>query len=253
MSDVCEQCGEVHLTPKGYPACPGHLRNGTRHGVQVRPIGAACRLELGKRTIHPGFGLCYVHGGALPNIVQAAQREIAEYECARLSIEVDIGPAEALMRLVRKQQGVVDFLDELLATMPRVHPEDDEITGYSDDGKPIYRRGEPGIYGRTYHVSGIPTGEAKPNVLYTMWREAKRDLAEFTAAALRAGVEERLISVQESARDELTETYVRALLGGIEAAGLSEPQAEVLRHAIADALRRESPAELGGPARPSET
>lgn len=174
----------------GHGDCGGKTRKGT-----------PCERPKGWGTPHPGIGSCKFHGGSTATHVKAAEREMAKRACVSLGIPVEIHPAEALVREVFRAQGNVDFYESLVAELP-THPEPDEyVAGEPGAAEGHWVRGDPGVYGRTYHVSGLPTGEAKPHVLVTLYNEERGRLVAATTAALKAGVDARRVEIaQEQAR-----------------------------------------------------
>ena len=181
-----------------------------------QPQGVTCGEPAGFGTSHVGIGRCKFHGGSSPTHVKSAQLELARRECDRLGIPIEIDPTEALLREVWETVGNVEFYRTLVQQLP-AHPDDDEITGYTDDMKPIYKRGEPGVYGRTYHMSGLPTGEAKPHVLVQLYNDDRIHLVDVTGACIRLGIEKRRIDLEERRAAEVFRAVSQALsLMGLE-------------------------------------
>jgi hypothetical protein len=130
----------------------------------------------------------------------------------------------------------VAFYRQLVAELP-THPGDDIY----DEENERWQRGEVGIYGRTYHVSGIPTGEAKPHILVVLYGQERDRLRVVAAEALRAGVEERRLQIAEADAAMLLAAQARALV----AMGL-QARLEEFRLEFVSALRAEEPrASLG--------
>lgn len=162
-------------------------------GAKTRS-GTDCGRPAGWGTDHSGIGRCKNHGGSTPNHKRAAQKEIARRECATLGLAVEIDPGEALIQELWETAGNVAFYRELVQQLP-MHPEPD---AYVDgEGGGHWKRGDAGVYGRSYHVSGIPTGEAKPHVLVALYNEERKHLAAVAAAALKAGVDQRRVELEQ--------------------------------------------------------
>ena len=206
-----------------------------------QPPGTLCNNVAGERTQHLGVGRCYLHGGSTETHNKAAQVELARRACDRLGIPIEVSPVEAILNAVYESAGNVEFYRSLVAQLP-VHPEDDEIVGVNDKGSPIYKRGEAGIYGRTYHVSGIPTGEAKKNILVQMYDEERDRLAKYVHEAVTLGIEERRVQLEENRAVEV----FRAVTLAFAAMGLESRFSEFREH-FANALNggRPVPASLG--------
>lgn len=195
-----------------------------------QPAGVLCTRPKGWGTNHLGIGRCKRHGGSTPTHKAAASKEIARRECAALGLEIDTTPGEALLAEVRRTAGNEAFYRALVQELP-VHPADDEqIT--DEGGKSHWTRGEPGIYGRTYHQSGIPTGEGKPHVLVQMWMDERKHLENVTTAALRAGVEEARLRLAAADASRIDTAQAQAFL----AMGLGD-RVEEFKDAFINALR----------------
>jgi hypothetical protein len=210
--------------------------------------GKPCERPKGWGTSHPGVGRCKLHGGSTPNHEKAAQVEIAKRECVALGLPIDTTPADALMEEVREACGNVAFYRELVQQLP-THPADDvlvpavEVEGEDGKSQTIpahWERGDPGIYGRTYHVSGIPTGEAKPHVLLQLYNDERKRKLEAATAALRAGIEERQVRIAEADAERIETANVRAFT----AMGLADRLEEFRGH-FYRFLAGDEPAHLG--------
>lgn len=201
---------------------------GQRYG---QPEGVLCTRPKGWGTQHPGIGRCKRHGGATQSHARAAELEIARRECERLGVPVEIDPGEALIRELWETAGNVAFYRSLVQALPP-HPEPDRRT-VEADGDVTWERGEPGVYGRTYHVSGVPTGEARPHVLIGLYNAERAHLTNVATAALKAGVEERRVRMAETDAARIFDAQIHAL----ETIGLRDRLDEFHR-AFAAHLRR---------------
>jgi hypothetical protein len=174
--------------------------------------------------------------------VRSAEIEIARRECLSLGLSIVTDPTQALMDELWEAEANCQFYRQLVAQLPS-HPGADEFIPPEDDGdNGHWERGETGVYGRTYHVSGIATGEAKPHilvVLYNQERDRRRAVAE---AMLRANVEERRVRMVEADAAKILRAQMTALL----AVGLGD-RLEDFRRAFVDALRASEPVALGSP------
>lgn len=196
---TCDRCDTEH-NPS---CCQGHS---SRTGKQC-----------GKRPVKGGTK-CATHGlakgtpGRAAADARVAERELEEQARAavmRFNARRDIHPAEALIDLVQYQAGIVEYWRGEVELVDR-----DALTWG------ITREKDDGTDKGTTH-------EAKPNVVYSMLREASRDLAEYCKAALAAGVSERLVQVAEQQGHQLVAVFVATMsrLGvdvspGSEAAGV---------------------------------
>jgi hypothetical protein len=199
-----------------------------------------CHNVAGKGTKHKGVGRCSRHLGATANHEKAASVELARIECETLGIPIQISPAEALLAEVFEAQGNVVFYRNLIKELP-THPEPDVFV--VEDGEGYWQRGKTGVYGRTYHVSGVPTGEGKPHVLVQLYNDERKRRREAAEGALKAGVEERRIRIAEADAERIMDAQMKVLM----AMGLTD-RLEEFRQSFATHLRGDDgdePAHLG--------
>lgn len=173
MSDKpydCPTCGQTH--PRG---CQAHKKAARGGGPCLRePI--------------PGGTVCKWHGGNSPRAQAAATQRLATIaaaeQVARLGLRVDIHPADALIDLVHWTAGEVAYWRA-------------QVVAIEDEG------GHKALtWGVTKEKSGGDdfgtTQEAKPHIAYVMLRDASDRLAQYAAAALKAGVDERRVKLAEA-------------------------------------------------------
>jgi hypothetical protein len=201
------------------------------------PKGALCRQRAGWGTDHPGIGRCKRHGGKTPSHQAHAQVEIIKRTADRLGVPRDVEPSQGILEMVCEAAGNVEFYRQLVADLP-THPKDDTLT--IEDDEPHWQRGDPGIYGRTYHQSGIPTGEAKRHILVQMYDEERDRLERYIKDALAAKVDERRVVLAEAEAKEL----FAAVGAAMTQAQLTPEQAEAFRRALAINLRNAQPAAI---------
>jgi hypothetical protein len=199
-----------------------------------------CIARAGSGTAHLGIGQCKFHFGNAPVEVRKAEIEIARQACERLGLSIVGDPGDFLLSQVWEAAGNVEYYRSLAAQLPS-HP-DPDIVEMGDDGERRYVRGDPGVYGRTYHVSGIPTGEAKRHILVQMYDDERDRLTKYIAEALKAGVEERRVRLAETSARDLLAAVGRALT----AAAVSPEQGEAFRRALISDLRGAQPAAAAG-------
>lgn len=172
--------------------------------------------ERCKKAAIKGGKVCATHGGRARQVkAKAAERveKVAvEKEALRLGIVVEVDPGEAL-------------LGALYRAWADLHYYDDRVNQHQAAG------GE--VYGRTYHASGYETGEAKRHILVQMREDATKRVAEISALALRAGVEERRVRLAEAdARGLATE-----VIGALADIRAPKELAERFKAALAARLR----------------
>ena len=234
----CEKCGQQHKI------CAGHHKEyteDTHELISMRP----CRKPPLKEA-----AICDKHGGNNPRVRENALRKREEKEIraevVSLGIRIEVDPIDALLNDIWETVGNIEFYRSLVQELP-THPEPDEIVGENKNHQPIWKHGEPGIYGKTFHQSGLPTGEAKPHVLIQMYNDERKHLVTVTSAAIRLGIEEHRLQLEES---RATEVF-RAVTLAMEMMGLSARSEEFRGH-FASAVRtirseRFVPASIGAP------
>lgn len=174
-----------------YPRCGAKKRS-----------GETCGQAAGWGTPTPGVGRCKLHGGCTPGQQVGARKQLARGAVIAFgltddtSIE-DVDPRDVLAEELWRTVLTVRALEHLVAELPH-HPDDDTYVPEAQDGRAAHwKRGAPALYGRTYHLSGAPTGEAKPHVLWVMLREERKHLKEVAAECVKAGVETARVEIAE--------------------------------------------------------
>lgn len=205
-----------------------------------QPKGVLCKRVAGHGTDHLGVGRCSRHGGSTETHKRSAEVELARIECETLGISIETTPAEALIRSVWAARGDFEFYQGLVRELP-IHPEPDEYIDGEDGEDGHWERGQPGVYGRTYHVSGVPTGEAKRHILVQLYEDAQKRLADFASAALKAGVEERALRIAEADAVRINDAQMKAC----EAMGWADRWEEYRGHFNAFLAASDEPAHLG--------
>lgn len=163
--------------------------------AQSKQSGERC-----KRAASIGTTVCRIHGAASPTVKAKVERDRAERE-ARLAVELwggrtDIDPATALLELVQLKAAEVQFWRD------RVHAiqQDDEKSLTWSTTKEKTGGEDRGI-----------TREAKAHVALQLLHKAEGQLGDFAAAALKAGVDERLVKIAESTASQFR-TVIEAVL-----------------------------------------
>lgn len=157
-------------------------------------------------------------------------------ECDRLGIPVEIDAAEGLLRSIAVANGNIIFYQALVNELP-IHPGPDTFVMTGDGG--YWERGAPGLYGRTYHVSGVPTGEAKESILVQMLDKERTRFEALCIAALKLNLDERQIEAAKAigeAQAQMVAALIRAIFGDPQL-GLSADQVRVALGVAAQHLR----------------
>lgn len=156
------------------------------------PMSRRCKArnrrgeQCGQPAI-PGGTVCRYHGGAAPHVAARASARhaaaLAEADAAKAVAlfggKRDVHPAQALLELVQRKAAEVEYWR---ARVSDLH-EQDLTFGVTKVESGVDRDQD----------KDITTVEAKPNILLVMLRQAEQDLAAYSAASLKAGVDQQLI------------------------------------------------------------
>lgn len=191
-----------------------------RCGAKTRAGGTCTQWPIA------GARRCRMHGGRTQKARERAQVQRALRALGEVPAE-NVDPAEALLGLVTQKWAEVQWL--------RIKV--DETSGVA--GSPEER--DPLIWGLTKHETGVgpqgpvdqETHEVAPNIWWKLLREAEDQLAKYSTAALRAGVERRQIELQEAHALHLAQAITRIL----DQLGLSQDQARLVPTVVPQVLR----------------
>ena len=164
MSNPAQGSGE----PQSHATCGAKTRDGDP--CRNPPMSGATR--------------CRMHGGATPRGRAAAERRLAEAEAVRhvtaFGARTDITAPEALLELVQSKAAEVAYWDGRVSELG-----DDERAGL------LLAKTEQGL-GPQGPVD-TETRQAGPHVFVVMLHKAQDQLAAYSAAAIRAGVDRAMV------------------------------------------------------------
>ena len=124
--------------------------------------------------------------------------------------ELLVDPVNALLHVLFVAAFDAELVEQQVDRL-MVEPEGD--TFVRDEGG-VLKAIEPGmaaLYGRTYHLTGVFTGEGRPHVLWGMHEAAQRRLREAAESCLKANISERRTQVAEREAHGLV-AFAHALL-----------------------------------------
>ncbi|MFC7402906.1 HGGxSTG domain-containing protein [Citricoccus sp. GCM10030269] len=202
-----------------HTTCKAHTRSGAR--CKNRPI--------------IGATVCRMHGGSSPRVRAAAERRVAEDSAREILGTIDPDapdehPVETLLILIRQKRAEVMWLQSV-------------VRGFSEDQL---------IWGLAEHRTGIgpegpvdvETRKTEQNVWWRLLREAENQLASWTIAAAKAGVDERRLQIAEAEAAMI----VRILETFINRLQLTPERHSEARDIMAGVLRELDQAEQGSAA-----
>ena len=204
------------------PPRPGSRRVLAEEGRIVNQCSAKSKRsgERCRKPATPGSPVCAMHGSKSPRAIVAAERRLAEKLAADLwGGRRDVHPASALLELVGWKASEVEYWRH------RVHELQQE-----DEAALTWGRTKEKLGGEDHGT----TREAKPHVALTLLHKAEADLAAYCAAALKAGVEERMVQLAQTTAGQFRQ-IITAVLADARL-GVSA-DAVLIDQVVADALR----------------
>jgi hypothetical protein len=186
----------------------------------------SCRQPPGAGTAHPGVGRCRWHGGSSPQAQLSGQLVIARQEAMVMGTPLPMEPHEAILQCIAIAAGEVRYASEQIAkleledavgmvvtthTRPRkffggAEIADDEGTV---DGEATAVAGDRSATG---WVTEVKHEAPALHIWITTRRAAMDRLVQYSATALKAGVEERRVRVAESVGQALADAMRGVLL-----------------------------------------
>lgn len=217
------------------------------------PIPGRC----GARTRSDGFcgqlpmkaqRRCYIHGGKSPQAQAAAltrlERRRAEQalrvEVGKMGGRIDVESAEAMRELVAAAYANVLVLEEAIAALD---PGPGLISARMTLAEALGGEREPRPPEGVYGPSGAH-GDGAPHILWQMYGEERDRLLRAAKACLDAGVEARLVEIEESKAMAQVAEFREIFLAALAAVELTPAQREALGQAIAGEIRRRRPGAL---------
>ncbi len=179
-----------------------------RCGAKTRqPPFQPCRNPAG-----PG-GRCRKHGGASPQVLAKAKRDLERAEAEKAvrtyGLPVDVDPADALLQEVHRTAGHVAYLGQIVGDL---------------------ERGEL----RQWAASGEGGGHWDVSVWVKLYQSERAHLVGVCRAAIAAGIAERQVQLAER-QGELVGELLKV---AVEAANLTPPQREAAYAAVRGHLAR---------------
>ena len=209
--------------------------------TSAQPAKCGAKTKNGgtcQRDPVPDARRCHYHGGSSPQSLKAAERKRQTREARRAltlfgeTPAEHVDPAEALLELIARKHHEVNALREVL-----------QLIADGWDGDDLMRH--PYVWGVVKHEQGTgpegyidrTTSAAEPSVWWKLLREAEDQLARYTTAALKAGIEERKVRIAEAQAVMMAQVVDRALTR----MGITPEQRRQLDPLIAEELRNAAP------------
>lgn len=187
--------------------------------------GGKCKMAAGAGTDHLGIGRCKLHGGASPNAQLTGVVELARREAAVMGRPLDIAPGEALLQCIRIAAGEVQYASDRIAELDV----DDAIVGQRTVKTRPLSEGKDGESPTQTVEEVTVTTAADLHIWIHVRRQALDRLVNYSAVALKAGVEERRVKIAEQT-GQLIANVIRGVLTDLGVADHPEAPNVVRRH-----------------------
>lgn len=148
--------------------------------------GKTCEQKAGWGTDHVGFGHCKLHGGSSPGGRKYGKVLAAQWEVTQWGGRLDVTPAEALLELVQTKAAEVAYWQYRVGLLQ------DEVRAGVLTERTVDEDGN-GPLGPSNKSVEVRTADL--HVFLKALHKAQEQLAAFSAAALRAGVDEAVVKI----------------------------------------------------------
>lgn len=192
-------------------------------GAKTR-AGRPCLKPAGAGTTHVGVGRCRLHGGASPNAEVAGQVALARREAVVMGVPIDVEPHAAILTCIRIAAGEVQYCSERIAEL---EPEDAVGAVTIRTVRPL--KLEQGAESSHRTVEETRFDAPALHIWILARRQATDRLVAYSAAALKAGVEQRRVEIAEQQGQLLVEV-IRGVLHDLGVADHPEAPAVVRHH-----------------------
>lgn len=156
---------------------------------RVKHGGHLCKRRAGAGTEHLGYGPCHFHGGTLPNIIKAIQKEIAYEGMVTYGLPIDIDPNSALLAELARVNGHVIWLGLQVREL-RI---DDLVFGVSSVEGPDAAKKN----GKVQNSVDWVKRTAAPNIWLQLYQTERRHLVDVSRFIIGAGIAERQVDIAE--------------------------------------------------------
>ena len=167
-------------------------------GAKTR-TGGTCKRVAGFGTSHVGAGRCKSHGGATRNGELSGNLELAKRDLVVMGREIPIEPADAILLAIRITAGEVAYCCERIAELEEAFTTVEVVKT-----RPL-SLGAEGESASVTVEEVTRTTDAKLDGWINARRDAMNRLVAYSAAALKANIEERQVRVAERFGDEIAE------------------------------------------------
>jgi hypothetical protein len=186
----------------------------------------ACHRPAGWGTQHQGEGRCKLHGGNSPTHKKGVERERARAAVVTYGLPKDVDPTTALLEEVQRTAGHVAWL----AVKVQGLSEDELVWGVTKETTNWERN--PDTEG-VQSADSVVERRAEVNAWVKLYQTERAHLARVSAAAIQAGVSERIVNVFR----QVGQTYIQLIDRVMEQMDLSDAQRLALPGIMTQELR----------------
>lgn len=187
------------------PTCGANAKNGP------------CGNPAGMSTSHLGYGVCWRHGGRVPNHQKHAERLMAEEAARQFGVAIETTAEEALLKALARAQGYVLFYRERVAALT-----EDQMV-YATERITRVARPVPG--GPGVMTEDVTVAKSQPNVWVKLLTEAEKHLLAVAGVVASLNIEKRRVAIAE----EQGEMFYQAMERIVEKLGLAgDPRLPVI-------------------------
>lgn len=162
--------------------------------------GPPCQQRAGHGTNHPGVGACSKHGGSSPNAEVAGQVFLARREAVVMGSPLSVEPHEAILECIRIAAGEVRYASDRIADL---QPEEAVGPVVATLKRPLNlgKEGEDPLH----VVEEVRLEAPALHIWIQARRQAMDRLVQYSATAIKAGIEERRVKLAETQGQMLVE------------------------------------------------
>jgi hypothetical protein len=174
-------------------------------GAKTRK-GTPCQKGAGWGTKHSGTGRCKLHGGSSPQAELSGQVFLARREAVVMGVPLDIEPHNAILECIRIAAGEVQYASDRIAEL---EPEQAVGRMTSTHTRPLDlgKEGED----PSHIVEEVKIEQPALHIWIVARRQAMDRLVQYSAVAIKAGIEERRVKLAES-QGQLLVQVIRGVL-----------------------------------------
>lgn len=193
-----------------------------RCGAKTR-TGGKCQKTAGWGTTHTGAGRCKLHGGSTANGELHGNLELARRDAVVMGAPLPIDPHEAILQAIHIAAGEVQYCSDRIAEL------DSALVDVTTVKTRPLSHGKDGESESTTVEEITRSSEVRLHVWIDARSKAMDRMVAYSAAALKAGVEERQVRVAEKT-GQLLASVIGGILEELGVAERPEAPAVVRRH-----------------------